>query len=683
MRGSGWSPPYVSEPGRVRALVLAVLAAVAVGAPAPVLGQTPDTLPVALPGLRITVERVATEEGGSARILVPLDTLAPRVAPSAEDVLRNIPLIRIRRNARGQAQPFLRGGDDRQVAVLVDGIPITLGYDHRADLSTIPVFAARSLALTRGPAPLSFGPNVTLGAVEIDLGGGATDAPPPGLRFATVATAPAGVRVEGHAGTRVGLASRHLDVRGGGSFTEHQGVAVPDGAGPSPWLEGPDGLRLASDQRRRGGFVSARLGGPSSGWIGATGLASDGARGVEPETHVEAPRFWRYPDETVRMLLGSAGTPAVATPLGELAATLHAGLRTSDLLIQEYASAAYDAVDGTERWDDRNATVRGLLQLRPTSSTTVRIAGTTSSVRHLESVDQRPEQRYRQRLWSGSMEVALGLGAVDVDLGLALDAADTPASGDKPPLERQEAWGARVGAAWSRGPGLRFHAAAARRVRFPSLRELYAGPLSRFEPNPDLVPERLAAVEGGATWTGRTGRLQVVGFHRDLSDGIVRVTLPGSNPPRFQRQNLDLVRSSGLEVLVDGTLGRVGVRADATLQRVRGSQDGERRDVDYAPAVAGSLAMGTGLAWGVRGEAAARWESDQTCRSPGTPGRAEFSSDPAFDLEFRRGFRLRGPGLPAFTEVLARVENVTDAVVFDQCGLPRPGRTLSVGFRVR
>ena len=665
---------------RLRALVLLAT----IGVPAASEGQTPDTVAVPLPGLRISVERLATEEGGAARLVVPLDSVSPRIATSAEDVLRVTPLIRIRRNARGQAQPFLRGGDDRQVAVLVDGVPVTLGYDHRADLSVLPVSGARSLALTRGPASLAFGPNVTLGAIEIDVGGASNGAPPPPrLRFATVGTLPKGLRTEGQAGERIPLRSRTLDLRGGGSFVDRSGDAVAGGAEASPWLEGPDGLRLASDLRRRAGFASARLGGPRSGWIGLTGLATDGDRGVEPETHVEAPRFWRYPDESGQMLLGSAGTPFMPTPLGEFVATLHAGLRTSELEIEEFTTGAYDAVARTERWDDRTETTRGVLELRPASSTLLRLAGTTSSTRHLESIDDRPEQRYRQRLWSGSLEASWEARDVEIDVGLAFDAADTPATGDKPTLDRQETWGARLGLAWSAGPGLRVHAAAARRARFPSLRELYSGPLSRFEPNPELAPERLAAVEGGATWSGERGRLQVVAFHRDLADGIVRVALPGARPPRFQRQNLDLVRASGLELLIDGTLGGLDARADATLQRVRGSEDGVERDVDYAPAFAGSVAMGTVMPWAVRGEAVARWESDQSCRSSGAADRGEFSSDPAVDLELRRGFRLSTPGLPGFVEGTVRLDNATDAVVLDQCGLPRPGRTLSIGFRIR
>ena len=640
------------------------------------------------------------ETAGAAGLVVPLDTLAPEVAPTFEDVLRAAPLIRIRRNARGQAQPFLRGGDDRQVAVLLDGVPITLGYDHRADLSAIPVSGATRLALTRGPAPLAFGPNVTLGAVEIDVAGAsAGHAPPAGARLGVVASAPTGTRVEARTGLRVPLGSRDLDVRAGGSRVDRGGLPVAGGAEASPWLEGPDGYRLGSDVRRLAGFVSARVGRTASapragaplagrpGWLSVTATTADGDRGVEPETHVETPRFWRYPEERSSLVATSAGTPTVGTPLGPLVASLHAGVRTGELRIDEFASALYDDVTRTETWDDRTETVRGVVELEPGARTTVRVAGTAASARHLEAVGDGPAQRYRQRLWSGALEASWPVGSVQVDAGVAVDAADTPASGDKPPLARQRTWGARAGLGWSPRIGVRVHAAAARRARFPSLRELYAGPLARFEPNPELSPERLTAVEGGVTWSLGRGALQAVGFHRNLADGIVRVTLPsggpGSGPPRFQRRNLDLVRSTGVELLVDARSGPVTWRADATLQRVRGRLDGEDRDVDYAPAFSGALALGTELAWGVRGELAGRWESEQTCRSSGAPSGATVSSDPSFDLELRRVLGRSGRGALGVLEGSLRLDNVTDAGVYDQCGLPRPGRTLSVGIRLR
>jgi len=670
--------------GGCGAACLTLVALLPIGAHA----QTPDSLPIPLPGLRITVERQATEEGGAAQLRVPLDTLSPQIAASLEEILRVTPLIRIRRNARGQAQPYLRDGDDRRVAVLLDGVPISLGYDHRADLSTVPMFAARSLTLTRGPAPLAFGPNVTVGAVEVDLSGreprAAGRVP---FRLDLEAGAPASWRVAAQGEGVIAPGATELAMRVGGSHVQWDGSAVSSNADASPFLEGADGLRLASDVRRTSGFAALRWSGEGDGWLGVTALVNRSERGIPPEAHIERPRFWRSPVEEGGTLLASAGTPRIETSVGGLHASLQGAVRTGELQIDDYTSSDYSTVRRTEFQDDRTTTMRGVATLDPTSATRITLGGTVTSTRHLERIDAAPWQRYRQRLWSGSLEAAWRLGPMELDAGLSLDAADTPASGDKPPLERQEEWGVRVGAAWPLSPTLRIHATAGRRARFPSLRELYAGPLARFEPNPTLRPERLAVVEGGATWRRGAAQLQVVAFHQDLADGIVRVTLDGGGPPRFQRRNLDVLKSTGIEFLGSGSWSGVDLRGDASLQHVRGFEDGSERDVEYAPAFAGSVAAGTALPWDVRGEVAARWESSQLCRSPGSTGpdsssTDEFSNDPAFDLELRRDVGSPGSGLFRSIQAMLRVGNLTDAAVYDQCGLPRPGRTMSIGFRV-
>ena len=79
-----------------------------------------------------------------------LDSLGSEPIPTLEQALREMPLVRVRENSRGEAQPSLRGATDRHVAVLVDGVPLTLGWDHRTDLSIIPLTAARSIHLLRG-----------------------------------------------------------------------------------------------------------------------------------------------------------------------------------------------------------------------------------------------------------------------------------------------------------------------------------------------------------------------------------------------------------------------------------------------------------------------------------------------------------------------------------------------------
>ncbi|MCH8982177.1 site-2 protease family protein, partial [candidate division KSB1 bacterium] len=66
------------------------------------------------------------------------------------------------------------------IAVLVDGVPLTMGWDHRTDLSIIPLTAARSIHLLRGLSSLLYGPNVLAGVVSVDVARGVErlEAPP-------------------------------------------------------------------------------------------------------------------------------------------------------------------------------------------------------------------------------------------------------------------------------------------------------------------------------------------------------------------------------------------------------------------------------------------------------------------------------------------------------------------------
>ena len=85
----------------------------------------------------------------------------------------------MRTNSRGEAELSVRGSESRQVAVLFDGMPLTLSWDRRTDLSVIPAGALQQVTLVRGLSTLLAGPNVLGGVVEFQTGaaGGAATLP--------------------------------------------------------------------------------------------------------------------------------------------------------------------------------------------------------------------------------------------------------------------------------------------------------------------------------------------------------------------------------------------------------------------------------------------------------------------------------------------------------------------------
>jgi iron complex outermembrane receptor protein len=651
-----------------------------------------------LQGLTIMVPRPVSTTGGASAVEVALDSMTMRPAPTLEQVLREMPLIQIRRNSRGEAQPALRGGEDRQIAVVMDGVPLTLGWDARTDLSVIPLTSAQRISVIRGLSSVLHGPNVLGGVIEVDVARGAErqSAPRPfSLGFGVDQSG--GRSLAGAAGRLVETSQGTWVLRAGAGHQTTDGAVLPEGAEDDPTLNSDllsndDNVRLNTDANRIDGFFSARFRSEEGAWMSLSSSGFKEERGVAPEAHIEDPRLWRYPEQTRLISAFSAGTGQRDTPWGEGDLEVSFGLDLGSTDIDEYASALYREIVGGERAEDRTVTLRFMGDHSLGDNGELRGSVTYADITHDEVLDRVEENRYRQRLWSVGTEAEwrfeegpgfLHSRGTRVTLGLAVDGADTPETGNKPSVGALIDWGGRVGfTTLASEAGVLLHGALSRRTRFPALRELYSGALGRFLPNPDLEPEVLTGAELGFTLTGGPVELQAVGYYQSLGDGIVRSSVITDEGKKFKRINRDKVRSVGLELLASGSAGPLGWSGDLTLQRARGiNPDGGEVRLEYEPAIAGKLSAFIPLPLDLEGSAAGRFMGRQYCENPELGGLDSFDGSRHIDLGLRRAFEL-GKGLLGRAEAQLNLDNATDAVIMDQCGLPQPGRTLRLHVRI-
>lgn len=659
-------------------------------APTAAIGQaatdttTTDSTARRLKTVTVSGSRAIGVVGGSSAVVVKPAELRSSPAPLLDQALRESPFVHVRLNSRGEMELSIRGSDSRQAAVLLDGVPITVGWDHRTDPSIIPIGGADRMTIVRGLGSLLNGPNTLGGTIEVvhdpmaqsgarmNAGVGVDD------NGAMVANLAGGTRLADFGGGA-------LSLRGGFSHRQRDGVALPEGALDPTSV---DGLRTNTDLEETDGFASIRWANRMGRSVGLTFSALDAEKGVPPEEHISAPRLWRYPYHKRTVAAFSANTGTFATPFGFGSFEIGAGLNSGKLKIESFSDRDYTTVSGEELGDEKTTTARAVLS-HSLKSAMLRMGFTAADVKYEETLLPAAAVNYRQKLNSFGLELDAPFGTrTQVVGGYVMDRATTPETGGREPA--QEAFdnpGWRFGITHDLSNDWRLHASASQRSRFPALRELYSGALNRFTPNPDLKPETLLGIEGGFTVERSLGpvpsaTLMVTAFNHKLDDAVIRITL--SNPTRFMRVNRDRIESSGLELLAGFVFGEdrersVSLTGDATLQNIsifdETANDAERH-AENNPETRGRLELGVPLPWQVRGFATARHTGTQSCLNGETGQEMTLKSATTTDLAFERRFAVRSSGPFRWLRTLLALDNMANVATYDQCGLPQPGRTL-------
>jgi iron complex outermembrane receptor protein len=650
-----------------------------------------DTARRQLPELEVRGVRPLLMTGGSAAVRVKLDSLPLPAARSLEQVLRQIPLLHVRRNSRGEAEISARGSESRQVAILQDGIPLTLAWDARADVSMLPTSGLTEVNFIRGLSAMTYGPNVLGGILELPIGHAGFRPDAATADFLTGLDHVGSFGFRGSAIMPLGGSEGRWLFRAGGSFRDSPGLPLARGVEEPLPGENPD-LRVNTDSRSLDGFAALRYQGDAGAFFSLSASAFTLERGIAAELGFDDARFWRYPHAHRSVAVVSAGSGHHRSPFGGVAdLEASVGIDLGRTEIDTYSGRDYTTTEGFEDGKDRTLTLRLLADQSLGGRGDLRTAFTLADTRHDEFLPA-GTARYRQQLMSLGAEtiwrlidMGRGINALRLSVGGAWDMGKTPETGGREPGQPDlTELGGRVGLTMVAADGrLEAHASVSRRGRFPSLRELYSGALNRFTPNPDLGPENLVAAEAGLTTRfGNGGEIQLVGFRHQMNDAVVRITLPDNT---FQRVNRNRLTTAGVELLASAVLGLLAVGGDLTVQSVdlTDTEAGITNRPENLPDLFGGVYARATLPLRLRGGAEARYTGSQFCIDPATGNDAELASGMVLNADLSREFSIRSSGgLLSRLQATVAVDNLGNKLMYDQCRLPEPGRLLRLQVRL-
>ncbi len=595
-------------------------------------------------------------------------------ARSAADVLRRAPGALVQTNSRGQTLVVLRNSGEREVTVFFDGAPLEIPWDHRIDLRLMPAAAVGRTEVARGPLSNRYGPNISGGAIFLE--------PPesPRERAATLRTEGG---TAGHfrfeASASVSL-TEEFSLLVAVERTEWSGEPLADALAFS---QADDELRTNTDARRtsvlaRAAWAVARI------ELTLSVLYGGAVLGVAPEAHldptVERVRFWRYPDTHLAMVIAGMQTGG----RGWAADTIVWG-QAFDQTIDSFGSVRFNRL--SQRQVDTDLSLGSRARLAGTFGEhrlSISAYGTMSSHDELRvnamdtAARSVEEERFVHALWSAGADYLLTGKGLRLRVGAGVDGLEPLETADRPSAGGIRGWNASAGGRVDLTSTVFLRGAIGSRARLPTPRELYGTALDRFVLNDSLRAERTTSVEVGVTYAGPQARLELVPFASWTDDTLDQENVVIDGTTFRRRVNLDGSRVFGLEIIADVDLASwLHCAGQLLISDVRpvGMREGR---ITERPSVQGfaELVIGRDESFELATEVVARSES--TSLAP--EGQREVSGAGVFNV--RAAYRISDPTLGDL-ELYGRIDNIFNARLEPQLGLPEPGRWFRFGLALR
>lgn len=495
----------------------------------------------------ISVTAPPQVEAGLAVERVGRKTIDEEEATSAAELLDRLPSVQMFSNARGEQLIQLRGFDQQQLLVLIDGVPAALPFDGVLDLGKLPPAMIERIEVIKGAGSVIYGPGGLGGAINI-----ITRSPRHSPRLAFT--------VEGSPVHEIGASLVHggkiakFDYAVFGGFDDRKNFPLSDDYTPQANQGKGDRVGSGRTYGYGGGKIEVAL--TDRQRLALSGNVVGGWYGVPPSTGSARPKYWRY-DPWLAASAQLAHEGRYAGDALEISEALF--VSPNNNVLRSYDDGNYTTQ--TKRssfistYDDLAAggSLRAKLALHPGGirGLDLRLWGGGRYETHRESTAGTPgETQYSHWLLTIAPQVDAKLSdAWTVTAGAQIDAEVPDRFDGVVSPHNQITAGPLVAVAWQPTKRVDVALSGARRARFPTLKERFADAFGQRVPNPNLGAETAWNFSLDATAhlpAGFTGYLS--GFDSEVSGLIVQVPVAAGV---VQLQNAGRARLAGFEARID------------------------------------------------------------------------------------------------------------------------------------
>jgi outer membrane receptor protein involved in Fe transport len=600
---------------------------------------------------------------------VTKEVAASQQIQTVAEAIQTLPGGYVSIGARNEMVVQLRGIEQRQVAVLLDGVPIYVPYDGVVDLGEIPMEVVEKITVTAGNASVLYGPNSLGGTINIL-------SKTPGDHQSNIRTSfgTGNLQVYSLGGSGTFGSFGYLFA---GSYRRQDHFRLSDDFPEA--LNEDGGYRNNSDYEKFD-FLTKLSWRPNNRHHTALSFSHlTNKKGVPPKIYDESPRFWRFPEWKKWVL--NLTTSQILNPGWFLKGTFF--YDKYDNTLDSYDDDTYTTQNRRYAfhsvYDDYSAGFNLYVTKSFSEKNDLTLgAGLKRDVHREQPGRGEPFEWYEMESynlgleddWTISKRLALS-GGLSLSTLHPLFAEDEPLRDDVSTLD------GRLGAHVSLSETMALFGSVGRKTRFPTLKELYSGYAGRNLPNPVLKEESTTNMELGFSmlW-GHSGRAELVLFDSEITNLIVDKVVVVEGEEKDMMDNIGKARHLGIELT--GSLSptkNLSLSGSYTYLQALNRSPGQEGDrLPYRPQHRVLLGV----------EYSLPTKSDLRISNIYTSDRSYFDADDKlqklpgyFTVDFHLSQHLR-----EYLSFDFSLYNLFDEYYESEYGIPMPGRNFSVGIEM-
>lgn len=438
--------------------------------------------------------------------------------------------------SKNESKIYMRGYDQRQIAIFLDGVPIYEPYSGLIDLSNLPVCSFEKINVSKGMPSIGYGANSMAGSIN----------------FITKRSQKRSISVNVESGsfnnfnfgTSGSYENFYYNVNAG--YTNSTGFKIP--SIKENFLNENGGKRDNSQYENIGGMIKLGMTNLYNFNIAYSFMLINNQKGVPTDVYTKNPRYWRYTEwnKLINNLMFSR--------------TIGTNIRVKGNVFHESYNNVLDSYDDDSfmsqemkyafrsSYDDHSFGINLISDVEFLNTGITRLSFAWKKDVHKEEGNFNSGfSRYEASVLSSGIEQDINLSqSISAVLGFSYDLL-TPIFADNSELRsKTNSLNYLAGINYRTSKSLSFNLNASKKSRFPTLKEFYSETVGRDLANPNLTIEQSLNSEIGFTYSLKSNiEINSSLFYSSIDDLINQVFL-GEGLRQFQ--NIGKAEIKGLEI---------------------------------------------------------------------------------------------------------------------------------------